>query len=181
MIKLNFFRKVKNYSSMLNFFSGPAYNIVKIDFSENTVTFRVKNKAVLVKYNLSEAVSDENVIDMLSPCEACWLGGCFGQKIHSEENAFDRSKVKSAGFKNDCSQCKIIFQNRKGEIGYIDQKSKEEFVASPVAIANNKYIVSKFSSSEACYIGILAGVHVAKNKNARYSMSKSAKLRLVKN
>jgi len=139
--------------------------IESISLKKQEVVFHIKNKSTFLKCTLADAIGDLSIIENLSPREACWLGGYFGRAIKKKTGKSDAiKKMKAQGFllKGDKGAYQIAFQNRTGEIGYFDKASKEQFVDSPVALASHDYIVSKFSPSQACYIGILAGIFMEK-------------------
>ena len=58
----------------------------------------------------------------------------------------------------------ISSEKRTGEIKYYDKKYKREYLEHPITIASNDYIISEFDSTQACYIGILAGICMENTK-----------------
>ncbi|PIQ42386.1 MAG: hypothetical protein COV52_05175 [Gammaproteobacteria bacterium CG11_big_fil_rev_8_21_14_0_20_46_22] len=101
--------------------------------------------------------------------------------------ALKRAKKMNFLLSDKSGRYKIVFQNRNGEIGYFDQKSRQEFVEHPLTLVKNDYIISEFDSSQACFIGILAGVSIEKAISSGQSpdnvgdiMNKAPKLRVVK-
>jgi hypothetical protein len=49
---------------------------------------------------------------------------------------------------------------RNGKIGYLDTKTGSSYIESPATITDNRHIIDRFDSSQACYIGILAGARI---------------------
>jgi len=58
----------------------------------------------------------------------------------------------------------ISFQDRQSNIGYFNKLTNKQFISDPISLANNKSIISKFDSCQACYIGILAGIFMERTK-----------------
>ena len=83
--------------------------------------------------------------------------------ISNDDYAF-LVKAKNMSFllKNTRGRYKIVFQNRNGDIGYFDQKTKKEFVEHPLTVAQSELLISRFDPSQACYIGLLAGISLEK-------------------
>jgi len=63
---------------------------------------------------------------------------------------------------NKTGQYCIAFQDRSGEVGYFDQKTRKEFLQQPLEMVKNTYLISQFDPSQACYIGLLAGISMEK-------------------
>ncbi len=156
-----FFQKIKILLSELR-----GYRIAEINTQTQEVVFHIRNKGVFLRCSLSEAIAINTIINDLTPWDACLLGGYFGRVLRtSVKKGIALKKAKSMSFllKDNGSQYKIVFQNRDGKIGYIDRKQKREFLEHPVTIANAQHVISKFDPSQACYIGILAGISIEKS------------------
>ena len=158
---INFLKKL----IALSVFNQNSCRIVEINTRKQEVVFHIKNRAIFIKSTFSEAIADLSIIDGLYSSEACWLGGYFGRALRSSFTGGDAlKKAKSMSFllKNARGQYQILFQNRSDEVGYYDKKTKKEYLEHPLTIANNEYIISRFDPSQACYIGILAGISMEK-------------------
>lgn len=163
--------------------------IVEIDTDAQEVLFQIKNSSTLMRYKFSEAISDLTIVNRLLPSEACWLGGYYGRALRASlEGREALKKVKSMNFllSSRKGRYTIAFQNRNGEVGYFDKKTRQEIVEHPLTIASHQHIISEFDPSQACYIGILAGLEMEKalasGKNrdqVEALIKKPAKLRLV--
>jgi len=173
-------------------FSIPVvYEIVEVDISQSKATLRLVGKSVLTQYDFSQLVGDSTILSGLSAEQACLLGGCYGRAMRvSFEKGGALKKVKNMSFllKNTQGKYRIVFQNRTGEIGYFDKKTKQEFIEQPLTVASNEHIISKFDPSQACYIGILAGISMEKTlsrdkktgqNQLEALLRKSPKLRIV--
>lgn len=163
------------------------FRIVNINLVKQEVVFQVVNKPLTITSTFVEAVGDAGVINNLSSNEACYLGGYYGRALrnsHNRSGALKQAKSQSFLLEGQGGKYQISFQNRAGEVGYFDKKTKEAFIDSPVALANNAYIISQFNACQACYVGILAGIFMEKsielNNKVGKSMASRPALRIVK-
>jgi len=161
-------RLIKSLVNVWSRNSTKGCRIVALDVVAQTVSFHVKNKAVVIRCKFSEAINNLEIIDQLSPHEACWLGGHFGRALRASlDGRAPLKKAKQMSFllRKQEGRNRIVFENRTGEIGYIDTKTHQEYVEHPVAIATNDYVIALFNPNQACYIGILAGIRMEKALN----------------
>ncbi len=168
--------------------------LIEVDMSSQDVIFHIRKRALFLKCKLAEAIADISIIEQLNPIDSCWLGGYYGRALRaSYEGRLPLKKAEKALnflLDKEDGRYKVIFQNRRGEVGYLDKITKQEFVEHPLTIANNKHIISKFEASQACYIGVLAGISLEKfstidkkniNSNkAKELLNRPPKLRIVK-
>ncbi len=157
------------------FFAHSANNcrIIEINTYTHEIIIYVEKKALFLRYTLSDIVSDEYIIDKLTSLESCLLGEYYGKALRMTLESRPALKtVKDMSFllKNTTGQYKIIFQNRNEFIGYVDRETKKEFLDHPLALVKSEYIISKFNSREACYIGILAGLNRYKKSSFEFTI-----------
>jgi len=167
-----------------------SYVLEEVNMARQEAVVRCSGTRTIMKFTLEALVGDMIIIQGMSPAHACLLGGCYGRILRAAMEGREVIKrVKKLDFllSNRTGRYRIVFQNRRGEVGYIDKKSRQEFVEHPLTIVNNKHIISEFDSSEACYIGILAGSTVEKaigsEKDANIVenlIQKPPRLRIVK-
>lgn len=165
------------------------YLIEEIDMTLRLVFLRCVGSRMVVKFKIEEFVSDVSLVDKLPAKQACVLGGCYGRILRAAmEGREALNKVKKMNFllSNKSGRYKIIFQNRNGDIGYLDQKTRQEFIEPPLTLVNNDYVISEFDPTQACYIGILAGISLEKavssgmlNTEIDAALNKPPKLRVV--
>jgi hypothetical protein len=153
------------FSSFFGYDKEVFFCIVNINSATEEVVLQVKHKSLTLTCTFSEAINDMSIVNHLSANEACYLGGYFGRALKKgsgRSEALRQAKSKPFLLQNTKSKYQILYQNRTGDIGYFDMKSKKEFIDNPVSLASNKYIMSNFNSCQACYIGILAGIFMEK-------------------
>lgn len=167
------------------------YVLEAIDFPMRTLTIRCCGKRTLINIDFESAICDPELINGLSPLETVLIGGYYGRALRAATEGRDglkKAKQMSFLLKDSIGQYRIVSEYRSGEIEYIDKGTLQQFKEYPFAIAQNEYIVSQFDPSQACYIGLLAGISMEKalshnvkrdsNKRNQLLRAKSA-LRLV--
>lgn len=167
----------------------PPYHIEEVSVKAQTILVRCRGTRTAFKITFESAISGSWLVPGLDSGQAAMLGGYYGRALRAATEGREvLKKVKNMSFllSNKRGRYKIVFQDRNGDIGYYDQKTRQEFVEHPLTIVSNDYIISEFDSSQACYIGILAGVSLEKAAFSSKSLdeineiiSKPPKLRVV--
>lgn len=162
----NFVYKIFNY--IRNYISGgrDTCRLLEIDLSKQEVKFQVKMKLPVLKCSIGEAINELNLVTHISAIEACYLGGHYGRMISARwvDSSISRKENKKITLlmTNNEGRYQILYKDRSGNIGYYDKKLQKEFIESPLMIVNNEKLVSSFNSSQACFIGISAGLLLGK-------------------
>lgn len=182
------------YSHLKDFFYSNCNTcrLVDIDAETQEVVFQIKMKSPIFRCSLAEAIFNSSLISTLTPQEACWLGGHYGRYLKSsDESQKMRGQINDPRIllKNSKGNYRVVYLDRSGKISYSDKKSGKTYNEHPLAIATNEHIISMFDPSQACYIGILAGISIEKaalsNNNAGQkdlaaTLNKLPALRIVK-
>lgn len=184
-------REILQHIKALLPFNQYSYRLAEINHQSQEVILHMKNKGLFFKCSLSDAITNLTILNELSPLEASWLGGYYGRALRASMEhgtALKKAKNMTVLLKSPRGLYRIAFQERSGEIGYCNQKTKEILIEHPITIATNEHIITRFDSSQACYIGILAGIILEKitNKdkktgqnNVQGILQKPPKLRVV--
>lgn len=174
-------RTLKNLYQLIKGDSRFSYRLEEIDAGSNKVIVCCRGLRTIIKTSLEEAICNSALISGLSPMESCILGGYFGRALKNSQHSSREISKKAGGLSfllsNKKGQYCMAFQNRSGEVGYFDQKTKKEFLAHPLEIARNPSLISKFDSSQACYIGVLAGLNFEKLIQLENEATKNTKLK----
>ncbi len=161
-IIINIFNAISRYFKA----NKDTCRLLEVNLSSQEVKFQIKMKLPILKCSISDAINDLNLISHISAIEACYLGGHYGRMINA--SWYDEPSTKKVNrtmtflMKNSAGRYQILYIDRSGNIGFYDRKLQKEFIESPLSLANNQNLISLFNSSQACYIGILAGLHVGK-------------------
>ena len=162
--------------------------IEEINIPKRSFTIYFQGTRTTINLTLEEVIARSHIIQGLPPKEACILGICYGRLLKQKI-------IKSAEnieflLKNERGKYKIIYQDHRSEkLCYVDQKTKKEFQEHPIILAKANPIIADFDSSQACYIGILAGISFEKNfnhdkktgeNNLEKMLGKHPQLRIVK-
>lgn len=158
------------------------YRIQDINDKNHKVTVRCSGSRAIIVTHLMAIVGQAKIISGLSPEQACFLGGFYGRALSKNLGgieAFKKARKLQMLLQNNCGRYKIIYQNRDGEVGYFDQKKQIEYLEHPLDIVNQTSLIMGFDPSQACYLGILAGIELEK-KLAKDIARKRQRLYLVK-
>lgn len=156
------------FNCVSNYFRGgrDTCRLLEVDLTKQEVKFQVKMKLPILKCSISEAINELNLVSHITAIEACYLGGHYGRLISASwyggNTVRTVDKTMSFLMTNDAGRYQILYKDRSGNIGYYDRKLQKEFIESPFLIVKNEKLVSLFNSSQACYIGILAGLYLGK-------------------
>ncbi len=160
------------------------YSVEEINTATHKVTIRCRGTRAIIITTFAEVISDHKLIAGLSPEQSCLIGGYYGRMIRNSCKKTDSlNKVKKMSFllKNGVGKYSIIFQNRDGSLGYIDNKTQKDFLEYPLTIVDNKHIINNFDPSQACYIGLLAGISIEKSNENQLAniLKKPPTLRII--
>lgn len=165
------YKKVKKLDS--------AYiRIEEINISSNIVVLYSPGIRTILKLSITEAIEDPSILCRLMPIQACWLGYYSSISPAQCDKILDGGKGLMLRFKK--GNYKILSLDRKGTLSYLDVRTKTIYSASPLMIAQDRSIINSFDSSQACYIGILAGIDKSKHKDISTSLPQKPFLRIVK-
>jgi len=146
---------------------GATYRIEEIDACSRKLIIRCRGLRTVIKTSFEEAVYNADLIAGLSPIQACALGGHFGRAFrdqHGDDHKTSHKKASSMSFllKNKTGKYCISFQDRSGEVGYFDRNTRKEFLQQPLEIVKDSHLIAQFDPSQACYLGLLAGLSIEK-------------------
>lgn len=178
-------RTIEEFLSRFNWLNFSAITLEEIDLKNQLVTVRSKRVRAILKLSLMEAVADSSIIANLHPVQACWLGYYAGLIYQQDDLHFQNQNLQSSsngfGLKFKSGQYRIVSKGRKGEISYSTNIKSVLITDHPINIAQDRSTISSFDASQACYIGILAGIYAAKHgDNSKQSQKKQPLLRLIK-
>jgi hypothetical protein len=126
---------------------------------------RCRGTRTIIKTTFEAIICDDKILQGLAPLQACFLGGYIGRALRAKyEKKIALRKINKMSFllKNTSSRYRLVYQNRSGEVAYYDRRFKQEYVEHPITVSSNELIITNFDSSQACYIGILAGISMEK-------------------
>ena len=129
------------------------------------------------------AIKNAKLISEITPEDACYIGGYYGKTIKKNINRrtfAPRPSKNNLLISQRSARYKIISLCRNGDLKFIDRKSKKEYIMSPLFIVNEKSILNNFSSTNSCYIGILAGMSIENKRKPSSANIKTPILKLVK-
>jgi len=144
------------------------YKIIDMNQNKNDVyIIQCVNSKSIFESHLSEIVFDTDILYGLHPLQACFIGIEYAKFIKS--NMLDpKSQIKKINVMNkqvihNYGILKLKYQDRKGDICFINSCTNEEDIMSPKDIAFTDNIIKKFHAEQAFFIGICAGQKIHKD------------------
>ncbi len=137
-------------------------------------------RIIIIKSSISKVITDPNIVVNLSSNQASWLGYYYGKLYTSSQNDELLVKFKNGGFflRISCGRYKMVAYNNK-ILTYTDIKTNKIYKGSPISIFQNNYLISQFDPSQACYIGMLVGLIVAKQGETVSLLNRKPTLTIV--
>lgn len=160
-----FFSYIKSTSFLTNDNYISKFVFYKIiDMNENKTDVYIiqcVNSKSIFESHLSEIVFDTDILYGLHPLQACFIG-IESAKFIKANNLDIRSHIKKINAMNkhvihNYGILKVKYQDRKGDICFINSDTNEEHVMSPKDIAFSDNIIRKFHAEQAFFIGMCAG------------------------
>ncbi|MHB1948958.1 MAG: hypothetical protein ACYCQI_12700 [Gammaproteobacteria bacterium] len=151
------------------------YRIVELNLKKQEVVLNVKRRSLILRYNYAEVIKEIWLIEALSIEDAALLGYFYGRCYRISQADKKQTKKISPSpllLKNNSGRYKILYHYRDGNIAYTDSRNQQQFLENPQAIMRNSHVINHFDSTQACYIGMLAGLSYEKmqTKNVRPSL-----------
>ena len=162
------------------------YRLSSVDVKQQTAILHVINKSIFIKLTFSDIIFNKDIIEGLSCEHASWIGIYYGKMLRSsaDEKTNVKSIKKPSYFLNHHDgRYKIISEKRDGTIECLHIKTKNIVSAHPLSIVEDSVFINYFDANQACYIGMLAGISIEKNKKIVTKADKSqpvSYLRIVK-
>jgi len=170
---MKLFTWLKHFFAEFKAFRNPSrrrpvyYRISSIDDEHQTVILNVIHKSIFFTRTFAEIISNAEIIEGLSSQQACWLGVYYGRALKAALHGKQQLKnIKNPNYllQHKYGRYKIISEHRDGRVTCINVKTKKELSAQPISIAKDDIFIKNFDASQACYIGILAGIAMEKKQ-----------------
>jgi hypothetical protein len=146
------------------------FRIEEIDTKSRKVVISRMGMQTILKISLIDAVRDRSLISNLASDQACWLGYYCGKMcrdtILTSGGFFNLSQDEQLGLEAKKGKYKILSQDRKGLILFYNLHDKTNHTQSPLDLISDKQLINEFDPTQACYIGILAGLLTPKQVQA---------------
>lgn len=140
------------------------YRIVDSSTENNEERYKLQctyTKAIL-DLRIQEIVFDLDILHGLHPIQGCFVGIEFAKflKANTRNTQLDERYQRITATYTICrtSDYDLLYQDRKGLIGFECKKTEELFLMDPRDIALSKNIIEKFNTAHAFQIGVLAGL-----------------------
>lgn len=146
------------------------FRIEEIDTKSKKVVLSRRGMQTILKIPLLDAVKDKSLVARLKSDQACWLGYYCGKMCRDSElkSCAMIRPDQGAQFELEAKlgKYKIMSQDRKGKIIYFNRLDNTNHAHSPLDLISNRKLINEFDPSQACYIGMLAGLLTPKQVQA---------------
>jgi len=135
-------------------------HIEEIDLTKRTIVIHCKGINAQIKFTLDEIISDPVILTNLSPTQASLIGYYYG-KYYTELIKDNNRYIMNFSIDESPNKFNIIMLNRNGNLIYSNHENNTHTI-SPINAMRCINIITQFDSTQACYIGILAGINAHK-------------------
>ena len=162
---MEFIKKIVSFFKTLSFEGSnnisklALYKIIDRNETKNDVyIIQCVNSKSIFEACISEIVCDKDILYGLHPLQACFIGIEYAQFSKSNRHNL-KNHAKSSAIKSQVIQgiLRLKYQDRKGDICFINCKTNKEQVMNPKDIAFSDNIISHFDSEQSFFIGMCAG------------------------
>lgn len=161
------------------------YKIID-SFNDNTFTLQCINTNTIFYAKITDIIFDTNLLHGLHPIQACFIGIEYAKHIKKHESSLNTTNISSKKMNphslNRYGCYSLSYQNRNGELYFINKETNEQFIMKPIDIAFSKELIAEFDATQAFYIGLLAGLKIdcAAHQNKNYTNIRPPILYLIK-
>ena len=164
-------KMMKKIKKITRFLSEISYKLKKeqqiffkiVDINDDVVELQIKGKTSSMKKNVLDVIYETYIISRLSPLDACSLGIFYGYNM--KNLCLEKNPNSPLLCLSNEGRYRLISENRNKDIEFTDTKTHETFCKCPIATVKDYQIIEKFDPTQACYIGILAGIKTDKLEN----------------
>lgn len=161
------------------------YKIVG-SINDGEFTLQCVNTSAIFYAKITDIVFDTDILDGLHPIQSCFIGIEYAKHIKKYEpysKAIKANNQKMNQYSLNRYGCySLCYQNRNGELCFINNITNEKFIMDARDIALSEELITEFDATQTFYIGLLAGFKINNptKKNKDNSDIKRQNLYLVK-
>lgn len=139
------------------------YRIDEMDVERQTLSLYCVGTSTFITMRFIDVIDDVGILHDLSPVQAAWIGYYYGRSY--------REAITSGREPQPCLEVpldarrgkyKIVANDLSRGIVYKDRRTQQVMTMPLLELAKNDYVLSHFDPTQACYIGILAGIESVK-------------------
>lgn len=137
-------------------------------------------RIIIIKSSIADIVNDPNIVVNLPSYQSCLLGYYYGKLCAKSNDGASFLRRGSFLLRFTHGRFKIFSFDREKVVTYIDVQSNKTYRRSPLLMVQDQSIIYQLDSSQACYIGILAGLMVEKQGAQIIKVTKRSILTVIK-
>ena len=159
----NPFRKIKTDKS-----DHILYKIVDVYVAQETEYYKIHcsyTKAIFSS-TLHDIVFDLDILYGLHPIQGCFIGIEYAKilKCTTHDRKYQEkqyNKLTTSAMIHRYGKHKLLYQDRKGFVGFECTNKNKQFLMDPRDIALSQELIEEFDAAQAFYIGVWAGIKFA--------------------
>ena len=165
-----FLKCIKQIKSDVNYHI--LYKIVESYIKNDEVYYKLhcSYTKIVLDMTIHEIVFDLDILYGLHPIQGCFIGieyakiirGTLGALKHKnkQQNTTTKYSISRYGSNN------LLYQDRKGFLGFECKNSGESFIMDPRDIALSKKLIDEFDTTQSFFIGVQAGLKLISPRNS---------------
>lgn len=138
------------------------YTFYKIvDLKEEKYILQCINKNVMFEATITDIIFDINILYGLHPIQTCYIGMEYAKHIKKTNTCptlKNKPKKSQDNFLSRYGLYNLCYQNRKGDICFINKKTSEKFILDLNELVTSEKLIREFDASQAFYIGLFYGL-----------------------
>ena len=151
------------FFSLNNISKFVLYKIVDVT-NKNIFILQCVNYKTIFQADIAEIIYNKDILYGLHPLQSCFIGIEYAKylKINQTVTTPHIKDINSVNkqYVHEYGLLKLKYQNRRGQICYINSGTNEEIIMYPKDIAFSDNIIGNFHAEEAFYIGVCAGLKI---------------------
>ena len=137
------------------------YKIVDV-FDEWEYILQCINTKATFQSSIKDVVLDADILHGLHPIQSCYVGIEYAKFLKQPCDAVEIQKHPNKNIAEHpisrYGRYSVCYQNRTGEICFINKKTQKETLMDPRDIALSEELIQEFDAIQAFYIGLLSGL-----------------------
>lgn len=146
----------------------------------NQFALQCINTTTVFQISIVDLVYDIDILHGLHPVQACFVGIEYAKILKENQKSRGKNHSHSSSSTYRYGRYCLKYQDRYGNIAFIDAVTQKDFLMDPRDIALSKELIKEFDAAQAFYIGLCTGLKMKNPAKPVISSQKYPHLRLVK-
>lgn len=136
------------------------YKIVDSAEEEYEYLLQCINTKAIFRAKMGDVISDIDLLHGLHPVQSCYVGIEYAKYLKSAhcQQPIQSRKKTAPYLSNRYGNCQLLYEQRKGNIGFYDQRTDRTYLMDSRDVALSQELIQEFDAAQAFYIGVSAGM-----------------------